>query len=419
MTSDWPTAKLGEVCEKIGSGATPRGGADVYVQQGVRLIRSQNVHDLRFEFRGLAYINKAQADRLRGVAVRPGDVLVNITGDSVARVCMAPSDGAPARVNQHVAIVRSDGVRLLPEFAAYWLVSPQTKAHLLRLASAGATRRALTKLMLEMLEVPLPDPEVQRHIGSVLRTLDRKIESNDRTRRTVQDAVATLFGETIRAGPVDATSVGDLIERGVLVIGDGLRAKNSELGPDGLPFARAGNLHDGFDFTRADRLPESRALTVRSKCSAPGDVVFTSKGTVGRFALVDEQTERFVYSPQLCFWRSLDYERLPPAVLFSWMQSSEARRQMDALKGQTDMADYVSLRDQRSMVISLPRQKTLSQLAQTLEPLTMLAGRLRSESRALRQLRDTLLPRLMSGEMQVPEASGYPEAFDALAEVPA
>jgi len=104
----------------------------------------------------------------------------------------------------------------------------------------------------------------------------------------------------------DRYSVEDLIAKGKLLIGDGYRAKNDELAPPGTPFARAGNINDGFRFQGADCFPSVNLARVGNKISEPGDVVFTSKGTVGRFALVRPTTERFVYSPQLCFWRSLE-----------------------------------------------------------------------------------------------------------------
>ena len=97
--------------------------------------------------------------------------------------------------------------------------------------------------------------------------------------------------------------VSDLITNGILFIGDGYRAKNEELSPWGLPFARAGNVNDGFQFKNADCFPEENLDKVGNKVSMPGDVVFTSKGTVGRFAFVRQETPRFIYSPQLCFWR--------------------------------------------------------------------------------------------------------------------
>ena len=147
---------------------------------------------------------------------------------------------------------------------------------------------------------------------------------------------------------------GDLIADGKLSIGDGYRAKNSELGSSGLPFARVGNIDGGFNFDDADRFPEEDLRKVGDKISQPGDVVFTSKGTVGRLALVRETTPRFVYAPQICFWRTLDPALLDGRWLYYWMFGKEFGQQMSAVKGQTDMADYVSLGDQRRMEVRLP-----------------------------------------------------------------
>src|SRR5260370_39214251 len=87
----------------------------------------------------------------------------------------------------------------------------------------------------------------------------------------------------------------NLIADGKLSIGDGYRAKTSELAPTGIPFARAGNIDRGFYFEDADRFPDEDLAKVGDKISEPGDVVFTSKGTVGRLAYVRENTPRFVY----------------------------------------------------------------------------------------------------------------------------
>jgi type I restriction enzyme, S subunit len=148
--------------------------------------------------------------------------------------------------------------------------------------------------------------------------------------------------------------VNELIERGKLFVGDGYRAKNEELTNSGLPFARASNINNGFRFIGADRFPEENLGRVGNKVSQPGDVVFTSKGTVGRFGFVRPETPRFVYSPQLCFWRSLDTEVIDPRFLYYWMSGREFYLQFTGVAGQTDMADYVSLTDQRGMHITLP-----------------------------------------------------------------
>ncbi len=149
-------------------------------------------------------------------------------------------------------------------------------------------------------------------------------------------------------------STSQLIESGVLEIGDGYRAKNSEMGSVGLPFARAGNIDNGFHFDDVDLLDEMNIPKAGSKVSRPGDVVFTSKGTVGRFAFVKPKTQKFVYSPQLCYWRVKDPSIIDPRFLFYWMHSRDFTNQVHQVKGLTDMADYVSLGDQRRMKITVP-----------------------------------------------------------------
>ncbi len=175
---DWPLVGLGEVTLKIGSGATPRGGKDVYQPTGVSFIRSQNVFDNRFSFVGLARITDAAANDLAGVAVQLGDVLIDITGESVTRTCEVDPAVLPARVSQHVAIVRPNPTMLDAGFLVAALLEPQAKNRLNQLSSAGATRRALTKGHLSSFSIRLPPLEEQRRIAGVLGALDDLVDTN-------------------------------------------------------------------------------------------------------------------------------------------------------------------------------------------------------------------------------------------------
>ena len=163
MSSGWPWKRLGDHCQKIGSGATPTGGKDGYLDNGpYALFRSQNIYNEGFAPKGLAFIGRDQAKKLDGVAVQELDVLLNITGDSVARVCLAPSTYLPARVNQHVAIIRPISTDFDGRFLRYFLASPYQQDLMLGHAAAGATRNALTKSMIEDFKVPCPPLHEQR-----------------------------------------------------------------------------------------------------------------------------------------------------------------------------------------------------------------------------------------------------------------
>ena len=192
---DWGLVRLGDVCEKIGSGATPRGGKEVYLPDGpYALIRSQNVHNDCFRHDGLAFISDKQAAELDNVEVHPDDVLLNITGDSVARACQVAPNVLPARVNQHVAIVRPDPIKLSPQFLRYFLVCPEVQTMLLSWAGSGGTRNALTKGMIESFDVRAPkDVNEQRAIAQILGTLDDKIELNRRMNETLEAMARSLF----------------------------------------------------------------------------------------------------------------------------------------------------------------------------------------------------------------------------------
>lgn len=185
---------LGKVCKKIGSGATPRGGSEVYLSQGeIALIRSQNIYNDGFKRDGLAYITKEHAEELSNVEIETDDILLNITGDSVARCCQVPNELIPARVNQHVAIIRPDKDTLDPRYLRYYLIEPLFQDYMLMLASGGATRNALTKGMIENFEITAPPLPEQRAIAGILGTLDDKIEVNRRMNVTLESMARAVF----------------------------------------------------------------------------------------------------------------------------------------------------------------------------------------------------------------------------------
>lgn len=147
----------------------------------------------------------------------------------------------------------------------------------------------------------------------------------------------------------EQTTFAKLISKGALQIGDGYRAKNDELGGDGLIFLRAGHVTDThIDFSRAERFHAKLEPRVRSKLAKPGDAVITTKGnSTGRTTYVSASMPPFVYSPHLSYWRSQDPTRIEGGFLRYWSKGAEFTDQLAGMKASTDMAPYLSLVDQK------------------------------------------------------------------------
>ncbi len=170
LPEGWRRGRLSEVCSKIGSGATPKGGKDSYSDIGISLIRSMNVFDFNFCYDDLAHISNTQAKQLDSVTVKKNDILFNITGASVARCCMVPDVILPARVNQHVMIIRSK-----EECMSYYLLcvlcSDEAKQSLLGMSQSGSTREAITKSEIESFKIIIPPTELLKNFSDKVGTI--------------------------------------------------------------------------------------------------------------------------------------------------------------------------------------------------------------------------------------------------------
>jgi type I restriction enzyme S subunit len=205
LNSELVAFRLGDIALKIGSGATPKGGANAYVESGISLIRSLNIHDSDFRLKNLAFITEEQAQKLQNVVVEKNDVLLNITGASIARTCVVDESILPARVNQHVAIIRSDTTKVYPEYLGLMLVSKATKDRLLNIGdAAGTTRQALTKAELENFEIRIPQDISEQVLrcrkAAEVFDLVTELKRNLNTRRNLMENFKASILSTAFAG---------------------------------------------------------------------------------------------------------------------------------------------------------------------------------------------------------------------------
>ena len=397
--------KLGDVCIKIGSGATPRGGKESYREDGIALIRSQNVLDFSFSTEGLAHINDAQASRLNNVTVEPLDVLLNITGDSVARACLVPDAMLPARVNQHVAIVRADSKKADNRYILYFLQS--IKPHLLQIASAGATRNALTKGMIEDLEIELPPLPEQQAIADTLSALDAKIANNTKINNHLEQMAQAIF----KSWFVDFEPWGGVMpeewrEGTISDLGDVIggstpsRAKPEYYTEHGIAWITPKDLSvnkSKFIAHGADDITELGLRNSSARLMPRGTVLFSSRAPIGYIAIA---------SGEVCtnqgFKSVVPKKRVGTAFIYYFL--------IENLQTIENMASGSTFKEvsggtMRGIPAIIPDDGTLRRFQEECAPIFEKQELMEAESRRLATLRDALLPKLMSGELSVAEAA--------------
>jgi type I restriction enzyme S subunit len=336
--------------------------------------------------------------------------------------------------------VRADANKVYPRYL-FAVLRSQTVQDRIGNMHVGTLIPHFKKGDFDKLAIPVPSRNEQELIGDTYFELSDKIEQNRRTGAKLEGLARGVFKawfvdfEPVKAKAAGATAfpgmpaetfaslpdgfedselgpvpqgwengkqrVSELERAGILLIGDGYRAKRSELADIGVPFIRAGNVNGTIITDGAELLGKPAIEKAGVKRSQVWDTVFTSKGTVGRIGLVTPATGDVVYAPQVCFWRTLNHGALSPFLLHLWMKSESFTCQWMSVKGQTDMADFVSLGDQRAMTMFVPPPEVQSRFDEIVRPIVELLAASAAESAKLAVLRDYLLPRLLRGKVRV------------------
>lgn len=423
----WETVKLGDVCSKIGSGATPRGGSTVYIEKGITFIRSQNVYNLSFNYSGLVFINDEAATKLKGVSIKESDVLLNITGDSVARTCIVPSDVLPARVNQHVAIVRPKSEILNPIFLNYYLASPYMQSFMLGIAvGKGTSRNAMTKDMIAEFEVPCPPIKVQQKIIDILKPYDSLIENNRKQIKLLEEAAQRLYKEwfvDLHFPGYEDVEIVDGVPEGwknvslrnmiSFDIGGGWGEENIKEKSEKPAYVIRGT--DLYRITHGDMSSIPFRYHTESNLSSrilqEGDIVFEVSGGsktegVARTLLITKEMLESYGSPVICasFCKLVRINELPYSQYmydtFQFLRSSGKTTEFDK-KSASSIVNYRWKDFLAQQNILVPPHSILDTYNCIAESLYHQIINHSKQIENLKNARDRLLPKLMSGEIEV------------------
>jgi len=196
LPKGWECVRLGDLLSKIGAGSTPLGGKKVYVDDGVKFLRSQNVWNDGLRLDDVAFISEAIHEKMQATEVCPGDLLFNITGASIGRCALVPDSFDTGNVSQHVTIIRP----ITSQIKTYLhkvLVSPLIQQTVMDV-QVGVSREGLSISKLGKFVIAIP-PLAEQHrivakVDELMVCCDR-IKEKIRHANNIQEHLATAIVE--------------------------------------------------------------------------------------------------------------------------------------------------------------------------------------------------------------------------------
>lgn len=389
--SEWKT--LSSITSKIGSGSTPRGGNSVYSDSGISFIRSQNVLDMDFSTENLAFINDNQAEKLNNVIVEKNDILLNITGDSIARCTVVPEEILPARVNQHVSIIRCKNTEE-SKYVMYYL--QYMKKYLLQISKVGGTRNALTKEAIGKLPIKISDD--CNKISKILDIIDQKIQTNNQINQELEAMAKTLYDYWFvqfdfpdQNGKPYKSSGGQMVYHPEL---------KREI-PEGWGVARLDQLQIATGKRDANFGTENGKYDFWTTANSPikaDEFSFEGKAILiagnGNFYVnfTDGKFEAY----QRTYVIQSEDENMLIFMYMACLQSVEKLR-----KGSNgSIIKYITIGDVNN-IASPYNKKVVDEFVRIYSPLIDLISKNKRQNQELTKLRDWLLPMLMNGQVKV------------------
>lgn len=208
--TSWERKSFGDITSKIGSGSTPRGGSKAYTEEGVVFIRSQNVNNNQLILENIVYIPQETHVKMSGSKVVANDILLNITGASIGRSCVVPSDFKEGNVNQHVCIIRSQNHN--PLFIQSFLSSKKGQ-NAIQSRQTGSGREGINFQAIRSIDFDLPTKEEQTKIATFLSAVDTKIDELTQKHELLTDykkgMMQQLFSQKLRFKADDGSDFED------------------------------------------------------------------------------------------------------------------------------------------------------------------------------------------------------------------
>ena len=412
---EWKHYKMDELIEEISMGPF---GSDVkkefYVDNGVPILNGSNLQGFKLQEDSFGYLTKEKADSLKKCNAHRGDIIVTHRG-TLGQIVYVPVNSKYDRyvISQSQFRFRCKADLVDVQYLVYYFHTREGQYKILANASqVGVPALARATSTFRLIDIKLPPLKYQRRIASILSSLDRKIELNNKINADLEEMAQAIFKnwfvdfEPFKDGKfVDSElgmipegwTVGCLGDMGNIVCGKTPSKSNSNYYGGDIPFIKIPDMHGNvFVENSEDRLTEEGSLSQIKKLIPPYSLMVSCIATVG---LVSINTKPSHTNQQIN--TVIPHNKSALFYLYQHMKNNEEFLKNMGRGGTTTL--NVNTRSFSNIRLLIPSEIALEQFHRVVEGLFKKIELNLHESRALSLLRDTLLPRLMSGELGVPE----------------
>ena len=402
---EWKEVRLGDVCNIITGFPFP---GKKYSKEGIRVVRGDNVTigNLRWDTEKDKRWNEP-FDKTEYYSLQANDIVIGMDGSRVGKnKARIKEEDLPLLLAQRVACVRHN--ELAEQDYLYYNIFSKKFIDYVNSIHTGSAIPHISQKQIEDYKILLPNLETQRRIASILSSLDRKIELNNKINADLEEMAQAIFKnwfvdfEPFKDGKfVDSElgmipegwKVGRLTEIASYMNGLAMQKFPPENNEDSLPVLKIKELGQGFCGTDSDRC----SCNIKDECKIHnGDVIFSWSGTL----LVDVWCGGDCGLNQHLFKvTSKDY----PKWFYYYWTKHHLQEFIHIAKDKAVTMGHIKRGHLEEAMVAIPDNDSMEKAHELFEPILSKMISLRLESSRLSTLRDTLLPRLMSGELEVPE----------------
>lgn len=411
VSMEWKHYKMDELIEEISMGPF---GSDVkkefYVDNGVPILNGSNLQGFKLKEDSFGYLTKEKADSLKKCNAHRGDIIVTHRG-TLGQIVYVPVNSKYDRyvISQSQFRFRCKADLVDVQYLVYYFHTREGQYKILANASqVGVPALARATSTFRLIDIKLPPLDDQRRIASILSSLDRKIELNNKINADLEEMAQAIFKnwfvdfEPFKDGKfVDSElgmipegwKVGRLTEIASYMNGLAMQKFPPENTEDSLPVLKIKELGQGFCGTDSDRC----SCNIKDECKIHnGDVIFSWSGTL----LVDVWCGGDCGLNQHLFKvTSNDY----PKWFYYYWTKHHLQEFIHIAKDKAVTMGHIKRGHLEEALVAIPDNDSMEKAHELFEPILSKMISLRLENSRLSLLRDTLLPRLMSGELEVPE----------------